>query len=118
MHVEGYDVSQEAAEAINAALDEGRPCVAVGTTVVRTLESAAASGRVRPGAGRTELFITPGHQFQAVDQLLTNFHTPGSSLLALVAAFLGMDLVRRAYSEAVAAGYRFFSYGDATLLKR
>jgi S-adenosylmethionine:tRNA ribosyltransferase-isomerase len=87
--------------------------VAVGTTAVRTLESAVFPDGLRPGPGRTEIFIRPGHQFRAVDGLVTNFHLPRSTLLALVCAFGGTDRVLDAYREAVAARYRFFSYGDA-----
>ena len=91
--------------------------VAVGTTTTRALEGrAAADGRVRPGAGAVDLAITPGRRFRVVDALLTNFHLPRSSLLALVAAFAGRELVLRAYRHAVRAGYRFYSYGDATLI--
>jgi S-adenosylmethionine:tRNA ribosyltransferase-isomerase len=116
MEHERYEVSEEAAEAIRRA----RRVVAVGTTVVRTLESAALAGggEVRPGGGSTELFITPGFPFQVVDALLTNFHLPRSTLLMLVSAFAGRDRVLAAYREAVTAGYRFYSYGDAMLAER
>ena len=91
--------------------------VAVGTTTVRALETAArAPGRIEPGSGWTDLTITPGHAFQAVDALLTNFHLPRSSLLLLVSAFAGRERVLDAYAHAIAAGYRFYSYGDAMLL--
>jgi S-adenosylmethionine:tRNA ribosyltransferase-isomerase len=87
--------------------------VAVGTTAVRTLESATSNGGIRPGAGRTDLFVRPGHIFRAVDGLVTNFHLPRSTLLALACAFGGPERVLAAYREAVASRYRFFSYGDA-----
>jgi S-adenosylmethionine:tRNA ribosyltransferase-isomerase len=92
--------------------------VAVGTTSLRALESAAADGFVRAGSGETTLFITPGHRFQIVDRLITNFHLPRSTLLMLVCAFAGMERIRSAYAHAVAQRYRFFSYGDAMLLER
>jgi S-adenosylmethionine:tRNA ribosyltransferase-isomerase len=115
---ERYEISAGAAAAIHAARDAGRRVVAVGTTTVRALESAAAAGhgRVREGRGETELFIHPGHRFVAVDALVTNFHLPRSSLLMLVAAFAGRDLTLAAYRHAVGAGFRFYSYGDAMLI--
>jgi S-adenosylmethionine:tRNA ribosyltransferase-isomerase len=95
----------------------GRRVIAVGTTTTRALESAAAgSGTVRAGAGTADLFIVPGHEFRAIDGLLTNFHLPKSSLLMLVAAFAGRDLTLAAYRHAVSAGFRFYSYGDAMLI--
>ena len=116
MERERYEVSEEAAEAIRRA----HRVVAVGTTVVRTLESAALAGggEVRPGAGSTELFITPGFPFRVVDALLTNFHLPRSTLLMLVSAFAGRERVLAAYEEAIREGYRFYSYGDAMLVER
>jgi S-adenosylmethionine:tRNA ribosyltransferase-isomerase len=118
MHAERYAVPAEAAEAIAAARREGRPVVAVGTTVVRTLEAVAAEhGEVVPTEGSTRLFILPGHEFRTVDALFTNFHLPRSTLLALVMAFGGVEPVKAAYTEAVTSGYRFFSYGDAMLLQ-
>lgn len=116
MDRERYEVSEEAAEAIRRA----QRVVAVGTTVVRTLESAALAGggEVYPGAGLTELFITPGFRFQVVDALLTNFHLPRSTLLMLVSAFAGRERVLAAYEEAVRQGYRFYSYGDAMFVER
>lgn len=115
MDRERYEISEEAAEAIRRA---GR-IVAVGTTVVRTLESAAVgTGEVRAGSGSTELFITPGYRFQVVDALLTNFHLPRSTLLMLVSAFAGRERVLAAYEEAVREGYRFYSYGDAMFAER
>ncbi len=118
MHHERFRVPAATAEAIADARRAGRPVVAVGTTVVRTLEaSAAAHGEVRAGEGRTDLFIRPGFAFRAVDALLTNFHLPRSTLLALVMALGGVERVRLAYLEAVRAEYRFFSYGDAMLIR-
>jgi S-adenosylmethionine:tRNA ribosyltransferase-isomerase len=117
MHDERYEVPEATAAAIAEAKREGRPVLAVGTTVVRTLESAATEdGAVRPGARRTRLFIYPPHRFRVVDALITNFHLPRSTLLALVMAFGGVEPLRRAYEEAVRARYRFFSYGDAMLI--
>jgi S-adenosylmethionine:tRNA ribosyltransferase-isomerase len=111
-------VTEETAQAVNAARAQGRRVVAVGTTTTRTLESAAdPRGAVQPLDGRAGLTIHPGHRFRVVDALLTNFHLPRSSLLSLVFAFAGRDLVLRAYAHAVAAGYRFYSYGDATLIQ-
>ena len=96
-----------------------RSIVAVGTTSLRLLESAAdENGEVRPFAGETRLFILPGYRFRAIDILLTNFHLPRSTLLMLVAAFAGLDRIKSAYAHAVASGYRFFSYGDACLIER
>lgn len=116
MHEERYDVPRETAFALNAR--RGR-VVAVGTTVVRTLESAMdAQGLVRAGPGTTALFIVPGYRFGAVDALVTNFHLPESTLIMLVAAFAGYDRVMDAYREAVAREYRFFSYGDAMFCER
>ena len=109
IHGERYEVEPEAWERIQAA----ERVLAVGTTTVRVLETLARGG---PLAGRTELFITPGFEFRRVDALLTNFHLPRSSLLMLVCAFAGREAVLRAYHEAVAAGYRFYSYGDAMLI--
>ena len=118
MHPERYALSEEAASAVRAARAEGRRVVAVGTTVVRTLESAAAAdGVVRAGAGVTRLFLRPGDSFRVVDALLTNFHLPRSTLLMLVSAFAGREKVLAAYRAAVDRGYRFFSYGDAMLLE-
>ena len=114
MHEEWYEVPEATAAAIAEA--PGR-IVALGTTTVRTLESAAEGPRkVRPGAGRTRLYITPGREFRVVDALLTNFHMPRSSLLVLVAAFAGLDRVKAAYHQALESGYRFLSFGDAMLI--
>jgi S-adenosylmethionine:tRNA ribosyltransferase-isomerase len=113
---ESYAISPAVARAVGAAKSEGRPVTAVGTTVVRTLESAWRDGAVRPGRGSTVLFITPGYEFRVVDRLLTNFHLPHSTLLMLVSAFAGYDLAMAAYREAVKERYRFFSYGDCMLI--
>ncbi len=117
MEPERYTVPDGTALAIKAAKTEGRRVIAVGTTSVRTLEHAAApDGTVQAGAAETDLFITPGYRFRVVDSLLTNFHLPRTTLLMLVAAFAGLEPVRRAYAEAIAHGYRFYSYGDAMLI--
>jgi S-adenosylmethionine:tRNA ribosyltransferase-isomerase len=113
---EFYSVTPAVARAVNAAKAGGRPVTAVGTTVVRTLESAWQDGALRSGRRSTTLFITPGFEFHVVDRLLTNFHLPKSTLLMLVSAFAGYDLVMRAYREAVQERYRFFSYGDSMLI--
>ncbi len=118
MHGERYSVPPDAAAAWAACRARGGRVVAVGTTTVRTLESAFRDGEVRAGEGRTELFIRPGHAFRAVDALVTNFHLPRSTLLVLVSAFAGRERVLAAYREAVARRYRFVSYGDAMLLSR
>jgi S-adenosylmethionine:tRNA ribosyltransferase-isomerase len=116
MHAERYAIGAETAARIGAARQSGGRIVAVGTTVVRALESAwdDATGAPRAGAGETRLFITPGYRFRALDVLLTNFHLPQSTLLMLVCAFGGRERVLRAYAHAVRNGYRFYSYGDAT----
>jgi S-adenosylmethionine:tRNA ribosyltransferase-isomerase len=116
MDAEHFRISPEAVEAIGRARAEGRRVVAVGTTVVRTLESAAEEGRVRAGSGASRLFIRPPYRFQVVDALLTNFHLPRSTLLMLVSAFAGREHVLAAYRAAVAERYRFFSYGDAMFI--
>jgi S-adenosylmethionine:tRNA ribosyltransferase-isomerase len=117
MHEEQYDIPMPAAEEINAAHARGARVWAVGTTVVRALESAAdEDGVVCPGPSATRLLITPGYRFRAVDHLLTNFHLPRSTLLMLVAAFAGHDLMMAAYHHAVEQRYRFYSYGDAMLI--
>ncbi len=117
MHSERYWVAEETAEAVDRCRERGGRVWAVGTTVVRTLESTAVDGRrVAPGTGETDLFIRPPYDFRVVDGLLTNFHLPRSTLLMLVSAFAGTALMRRAYAEAVAREYRFFSYGDAMVL--
>jgi S-adenosylmethionine:tRNA ribosyltransferase-isomerase len=116
MHSEAFEVDAEAAEQINAARARGGRVIAVGTTSVRVLESLPDAPGVAPCQGRTSLFITPGYQFRLVDALITNFHLPRSSLMMLVSAFAGYDLIRRAYAEAIARRYRFFSFGDAMLI--
>jgi len=113
MHTERYSVSAAAADAIQRARNEGRRVVAVGTTVVRVLESAVRDGVVVPQEAETDIFIYPGYRFRVVDALITNFHLPESTLLMLVCAFAGTETVLGAYRHAVQAGYRFFSYGDA-----
>ncbi len=114
MHAEAYAVSEDAAATVNQRRKAGGRLWAVGTTVVRTLETcAAADGSIRPGAGETRAFIYPPYTFRAVDRLLTNFHPPRSTLLMLVCAFGGYEQVMRAYREAISEGYRFYSYGDA-----
>jgi S-adenosylmethionine:tRNA ribosyltransferase-isomerase len=117
---ERFVIEEAAATRIEAARAQGRPILAVGTTVTRTLESVAAAhgGRIVAGVGTTELVITPGRRFAVVDRLLTNFHLPRSSLLMLACSFAGRERVLSAYAEAVRAGYRFYSYGDCTLLER
>jgi S-adenosylmethionine:tRNA ribosyltransferase-isomerase len=118
MHFERYEIGADAADALARCRARGGRVVAVGTTVVRTLESAAAEdGSVAPGSGETDLFITPGYRFRGVDALVTNFHLPKSTLLMLVCAFGGYARVRAAYAAAVAERYRFFSYGDAMFLE-
>jgi len=116
MHAERYHVPEQTAAAVNRARAEGRRIVAVGTTVVRTLESAVEAGELRPGSGSSQLFIRPPYRFQVVDALLTNFHLPRSTLLMLVSAFAGRTQVLAAYRAAVAERYRFFSYGDAMFI--
>ena len=117
MHPERYDIPEDSARRINRARAEGRRVIAVGTTSVRTLETAADStGTVSPGSGSSSLFIKPGHSFRAVDGMITNFHLPKSTLLMLVAAFAGREAVLAAYRDAAALKYRFYSYGDAMLI--
>ncbi|MHB8996480.1 MAG: tRNA preQ1(34) S-adenosylmethionine ribosyltransferase-isomerase QueA [Armatimonadota bacterium] len=117
MHAEWYSVSAESAATINAARPRGGRIIAAGTTVVRTLETVADNdGIVQPGEGLTDIFISPGYTFRATDAMLTNFHLPRSSLLVMVSAFAGRDRILAAYQEAIAKDYRFYSYGDATLI--
>jgi S-adenosylmethionine:tRNA ribosyltransferase-isomerase len=119
MHAEWAELSQETADQLNGAREAGGRIVAVGTTALRTLESAAdETGHVRAFRGETALFITPGYRFRCVDALLTNFHLPRSTLFMLVCAFCGTETMKAAYTEAIASGYRFYSYGDACLLFR
>jgi S-adenosylmethionine:tRNA ribosyltransferase-isomerase len=117
MHAERGAISAETADAINAARAGGGRVVAVGTTTVRLLEAASRGGRVLPFDGSTDIFIRPGHRFAAVDLMMTNFHLPRSTLFMLVCAFAGTARMRAAYAHAIAAGYRFYSYGDASLLE-
>lgn len=119
MHTEWYEIPETAAQAIAETRTRGGRIVAVGTTSLRTLEAAARpDGSVPAGAAETDLFITPGYAFRAVDLLLTNFHLPRSTLLMLVSAFAGRERMLEAYAHAIASGYRFYSYGDASLLER
>jgi len=119
MHAEWGSVGAGVVEALNAARREGGRVVAVGSTSLRLLESAAAEdGTLRPFAGETAIFITPGYRFRVVDILMTNFHLPRSTLFMLVSAFCELDVMKRAYAHAIAHGYRFYSYGDASLLFR
>ena len=119
MHAEIGRIDPRAAEAISRAKRDGRRVVSVGTTSLRLLESAAKpDGTIEPWSAATDIFITPGYGFRAVDVLMTNFHLPRSTLLMLVAAFSGLHNMRAAYAQAIATGYRFYSYGDACLLER
>jgi S-adenosylmethionine:tRNA ribosyltransferase-isomerase len=117
MHAEFGTVSRETVEALHAVREQGGRIIAVGSTALRLLESAAGEdGKLHEFAGETAIFITPGYRFKAVDLMLTNFHLPRSTLFMLVAAFSGLETMKRAYAHAIAAGYRFYSYGDACLL--
>jgi S-adenosylmethionine:tRNA ribosyltransferase-isomerase len=116
MHSEWYTISPETVEAVRATKAAGRRVIAVGTTSMRALESGSQSGELKAGSDDTQLFITPGYTFKTVDQLVTNFHLPKSTLLMLVSAFAGFEPIRKAYAHAIANEYRFFSYGDAMLL--
>jgi S-adenosylmethionine:tRNA ribosyltransferase-isomerase len=124
IHTESYEVSEESVEKILSAKKSGRPVLAVGTTVVRALEDAAkkasaanAKTLITSGAAEASIFIYPGYEFRVVDQILTNFHLPRSTLLAMIAAFADLDLTLRAYRHAIAAKYRFYSYGDCMLIR-
>ncbi len=120
LHQESYAISQEAAAKINRAVDAGRRVVAVGTTTVRTLEYAArqsSNGKVRVGKGEADIFIHPGYEFRIVRALLTNFHLPQSTLLMLVCALGGQELVMEGYRHAVEEKYRFYSYGDCMFVE-
>lgn len=118
MHEEYYEIQPEVVERIRQTKADGGRVVAVGTTVIRTLEGAAVGGNLTAGSGSTRLFITPGFSFNVVDALVTNFHLPKSTLMMLVSAFGGYDLVKQAYAEAVHHEYRFFSYGDAMFIEK
>ena len=119
MHSEWGEVSEETAEALNAVRAAGGRVICVGTTSLRLLESATGEdGVIREFHGDTAIFITPGYRFRAVDVLMTNFHLPRSTLFMLVSAFAGLETMKAAYDHAVADGYRFYSYGDASLLFR
>ncbi|MEM7776875.1 MAG: tRNA preQ1(34) S-adenosylmethionine ribosyltransferase-isomerase QueA [Pseudomonadota bacterium] len=117
MHAEWGELTAETAAQLNAARQAGGRIVAVGTTALRLLETAAdANGTIHPFSGETDIFIRPGHRFRGVDVLMTNFHLPRSTLFMLVAAFSGLDMMRNAYAHAISVGYRFYSYGDSSLL--
>jgi S-adenosylmethionine:tRNA ribosyltransferase-isomerase len=118
LEIERYDIDAEAAQKIETARRERRRVIAVGTTTTRTLEAVAAAhdGAIVPARGLSDLFIYPGFEFRVLNGLLTNFHLPRSSLLMLAAAFAGRERVLNAYAEAIAVGYRFYSYGDAMLI--
>jgi S-adenosylmethionine:tRNA ribosyltransferase-isomerase len=119
MHAEWGEVGEAAARAVNAAKAAGRRVVAVGSTSLRLLETAArADGTVAPFAGETDIFIVPGYRFRIADRMLTNFHLPRSTLFMLVCAFAGTETMKRAYAHAIARKYRFYSYGDCCLLHR
>ena len=118
MHSEFLNVSEATCQAINDCQQRGGRVVAVGTTTLRALESATIQGTVRPFQGDTDLFIRPGYSFQCVDVLITNFHLPKSTLLMLVTAFGGYDLIMQAYKKAIEEKYRFYSYGDAMWIER
>lgn len=116
MHAEWGEVTETAAARIHAAKAEGRRVIPVGTTALRLIESAGASGQIGPWRGDTDIFIYPGYRFKVADALMTNFHLPKSTLMMLVSALMGKDRIDRIYAHAIATGYRFFSYGDASLL--
>ena len=119
MHAEHAVISSATADALNAVHARGGKVVAVGSTALRTIESAADNnGTIRPFADDTSIFVTPGYRFKAVDVMMTNFHLPRSTLFMLVSAFCGLDVMKGAYAHAIAEGYRFYSYGDASLLFR
>ena len=117
MHAEWGEVTADVADRLNAARAKGGRIVAIGTTSLRLLESAAsADGTIQPFAAETDIFITPGYRFKAVDVLMTNFHLPKSTLFMLVSAFCGLGCMKEAYAHAITHDYRFYSYGDASLL--
>ncbi len=117
IHEEFFEISTETAQTVNSAKEQGKRVVAVGTTTVRALEFAACGGRVQPGKGWCDLMIYPGYRFQVIDRLLTNFHLPGSSLIMLVSAWAGRNLLLTAYAEAIRMRYRFYSYGDTMYIE-
>ena len=116
MHAEWGEVTPEAAAEITATKEAGHRVIPVGTTALRLIESAARGGQMQPWRGPTDIFITPGFAFQVADGLMTNFHLPKSTLMMLVSALMGVDPIRDIYAHAIAQDYRFFSYGDASLL--
>ncbi|MHC4076217.1 MAG: S-adenosylmethionine:tRNA ribosyltransferase-isomerase, partial [Planctomycetota bacterium] len=116
IHKEWFELDSQNARLINSAKQKDRRVIAVGTTSVRTLETIAANGRIRQARGSTNLFIRPGYKFEIIDAMVTNFHLPKSTLLALVAAFAGLETIRSAYQHAIDLRYRFYSYGDAMLI--
>ena len=116
MHSEQYEISKSAADIINTAVLHGKTITAAGTTSLRTLESACVDGKIKEGTNSTGIYIYPGYEFKAVNALITNFHLPKTSLLALVCAFGGFDSIMNAYNHAINKEYRFFSYGDAMLI--
>ena len=116
MHSEWYQISPETAARINQAKSDGRRIIAVGTTALRALESSAVKGRVETLTDDTQIFITPGSEFRIIDGLMTNFHLPKSTLFMLVSALAGLDTMQAAYGYAIENGYRFYSYGDSSLL--
>ena len=116
MHPEGGRIDAETAARLNAVRAKGGRVIAVGTTSLRLLESAAQDGTIAPFAGDTAIFITPGYRFKAIDGLMTNFHLPRSTLFMLVSALMGLETMQAAYAHAIEAEYRFYSYGDASLL--
>ena len=116
MHSEWYEISEETADTLNQAKRKGRRIIAVGTTSLRALESAARQGTISAGAAETDIFITPGYGFKFVDGLMTNFHLPKSTLFMLVCALAGTDMMQSAYAHAIKSDYRFYSYGDSSLI--
>lgn len=117
MHAEDYHISEDCAQKVEAAYREKRTILAVGTTVVRTLEAAWQGDHLALGVGSTDIFIYPGYEFKLIRQIFTNFHTPESTLLVLISAFAGRELIQETYQEALQRGYQFFSYGDAMLIR-
>jgi S-adenosylmethionine:tRNA ribosyltransferase-isomerase len=116
MHPERFVINKENADIINTTKKDGGRIIGVGTTSLRVLETVAENGQVRPAEGQTNLFITPGYEFKIIDAMITNFHLPRSTLLALVAAFAGLENILASYRHAVQNRYRFYSYGDAMLI--